>query len=129
MRMSVTYRQEGSLGIFELAGTKTFEEAKQTWGRIGAAAAADHLRGILIYDRATSELKAYEVIELVQWLGESGFPRTLRVAIIDPRAATQSNNPFGETVARNRSFPFIVVFPDDGAAGRWLAANAAQESA
>jgi hypothetical protein len=120
MSMIGIYRREGNLGIHELSGEKTYAEAKGTWETIRDSIRADHLDALLILDQTRSSLSAAEVVDIEQWFTEIGLPRFIKIAIVDGKTAAESDNMFGETVARNRGWPLITVFSSEAAARVWL---------
>ena len=118
--MNFEYIPDGDLGIVNLSGEKSFQDAKDAWERIRLAIRDDSLSAILMFDTATSFLKAHEIIELEHWISQNNFPRTVKIAIVDVRPASKTNNWFGETVARNRGWYYISVFSDEMSAINWL---------
>jgi hypothetical protein len=66
-------------------------------------------------------------MELEGWISLNKFPRTIKIAIVDGRPASQTNNYFGETVARNRGWYNITVFSDEISARNWLGGAAMPE--
>jgi hypothetical protein len=118
-----TYRCEGSVGIHELHGEKTFEEAKAVWKSIAQSIKEDALKGVIVVDRTMPRLPLAEVVDMEPWFKEVGLSRTTRIAIVDAETE-RSDNVFGETVARNRGWPLITVFADETAARAWLGLTA-----
>jgi hypothetical protein len=112
--MDYDYSADGNVGIVKLSGTKSFRDAKDAWERIRLAIGEDSL----------SALRGFEVIDLENWITQQGFPRTVKIAIVDSRPDSQSNNWFGETVARNRGWYNISVFREETSANNWLRAPA-----
>ena len=120
--MNYFYELDEDVGIVKLSGDKSYQDAKDAWERIRLAIRDDSLSAILMFDTALSALKGYEILELERWISRNDFPRNVKVAIVDYRPATQSNNWFGETVVRNRGWYNISVFSDEKSARNWLCA-------
>jgi hypothetical protein len=120
MKIHCEYLKENELGVFRLAGEKSFEDAREVWEKIRFSIQNDHLKGVLVFDNAASKLRVHEVIKLTKYMEEINFPCDVKVAIVDPRPPLHSNNAFGETVAHNRMWQLIVVFSDESSARVWL---------
>jgi len=121
MTLECEYLKEGELGVFRLAGEKSFEDARTVWERMRLSIANDGVKSILVIDDSASTLKPHEVIELTKHMEQIDFPCANKVAIVDPRPSLLSNNAFGETVAHNRMWQLISVFKDEKSARAWLA--------
>jgi len=120
MQLNCEYQKEGEIGVFRLSGEKSFEDAKATWEKIGLRIQGDHLKSVLMFDVSESKLKPLEVIEVAKNFERIKFPYAVKVAIVDPRPPSKSNNSFGETVAHNRMWQLISVFKDEVSARAWL---------
>lgn len=120
MQIEFAYSKERDLGVIKLNGEKDFENSKEVWNKIRLLIENDHLAAALIHDNTTNTLQSYEVIEIAKWLSTINFPRTTKIAIIDPRPPNISNNTLGEIAAHNRSWELIHVFKNETAARNWL---------
>jgi len=118
--MVITYTREGDLGVFVLEGHKNFENAKDAWRRFRQAIADDNLRAVLVHDGTANSISPVEIIEIEGWMRTLAFPPHIKLAIVDGRDPGISDNPFGETVVRNRGWSLISVFADEAAARTWL---------
>jgi len=120
VKLHYDYQKEDRLGVFRLSGEKSLEDALEAWGKIGSSILNDGLKSILMFDDSVSHLKPHEVLEVVKHFKKIKFPYNVKVAIVDPRPSSRSNNSFGETVAHNRMWDLISVFKDEVSARTWL---------
>jgi hypothetical protein len=118
--MNYDYKLDNRIGIVTLSGSKTFQDAKNTWEKILQSTKKDSLNAVLMIDTSTSELNPFEVVDLEKWISQNAFPHDVKIAIVDIRERSQTNNWFGETVARNGGWYNISVFNDEESARRWL---------
>lgn len=123
LKTVITYHSEGRIGYFKLTGTKELEDARTAWLKFKNCIEQDHLEKLLILDTTFDKLTVLNILELEQLLLAIEFPRSTKVAIVAVNISPENMNFFGETVARNRGWPFISVFKSEEAARSWLFKN------
>ena len=113
----------GDIAVITLHGVKTGEVGWLIWMKIKAAIEEQRLTKVLILDEMEDRTTAADIVDIQKRMAESGFPTTVRIAIMDVRRGeTDNNNAFGETVSINRGWQHIRVFESTEKALAWLKA-------
>jgi hypothetical protein len=76
---------------------------------------------VLVIDRTHGELSPADILDFEHLASKSGFPRDLKVAIVDLKTDRgYGDNRFMETVGLNRGWQNFRVFRDEESAMKWL---------
>ena len=116
-------------GVFtiELNGKKTMEAAVAVWSELQAIVEQKKLDRVLVIDAMDDSLTVWDFGDIEAFLTESGFPRNVHVAIVDPaRNQRENSNAFGELFLLNRGWHRIKVFESLEPALAWLRSEHAQ---
>ncbi|MFY9398934.1 MAG: hypothetical protein WAR22_11290 [Desulfomonilia bacterium] len=126
MECFLKYTRSRNSGTIELNGEKGFEQANRLWKKIKNLVEEDGLARVIVVDNMVNLLTEHHVFELGKWLDESRFPRSVKVAFVDPGKGDPKNmNAFLEIVVFNRGYYNIRVFSCHEEARSWLEANGA----
>jgi hypothetical protein len=121
--MKFDYRD--GVPTLELRGRKTAEAALDLWSSIHALIEKNKLEELLVIDEMVDELSVWDVVDIEASLTASGFPRGVRVAIVDLALRHERNsNAFSELYFLNRAWHRIKAFETQALALMWLGPEA-----
>jgi hypothetical protein len=121
MSISIDYSCESNFGRCHISGNANVDDAKKIWSEFFVIIHNDKLTTLLIIDDTIKSVGAFDVINIMDWLDSIGFPKEIKVAIIDPNVSASTNiNQFGEIVARTKGWHNIKAFEDKSKAIAWI---------
>jgi hypothetical protein len=119
MGYDIDFQKEDNLGIIRLNGEIYKQDSMFIWQKILHALLAEKLHSVLIFDNTIKHLSYSEVIEIVQWFEYVGFPKTRKIAIVEPESIPDINL-FGKDVSSIKGWNNINIFRNEEIARKWL---------
>jgi hypothetical protein len=120
MSFTIDYQKEEPLGIFHIHGDLPLVEAKDAWMRIYYALVHEKVHATLVFDHSTKSMSYSNILEIVLWFDQIGFPKNKKVAIVES-SQVQDFNRFGQDVSTVKGWNNIKVFSNEIVAREWLA--------
>lgn len=120
MNLSIEHKIVDDLGLLHVSGEMSRDEAKDLWIKIYSVIINEKPKGIIIFDSSIKVMRYYDTIDIVDWFRLVNFPKSQKIAIIDPNPL-EGINRFIQDVATIKGWPYIKVFQNEKIALDWLA--------
>jgi hypothetical protein len=119
MSLRIDYQIIDDLGMFNLYGEMSSTGAKKLWETIYNVIINNKPCGIVLFDDSKKIVNYFNIAEIVFWLSSVRFPKSCRIAIVDPNP-TEGHNRFLQDAAINKGWSNIRVFEDGNTAIDWV---------
>ena len=114
---TVIYDAKPDFLFVSISGAESFEEAARFWKNLALKVHEEKISKVMVLDQVSGRLSTLEVHQIGELI--SKLFRGVRIAFVDPKEETYSDNEFGETVIQNRAGR-VFLFRSISEAELWL---------
>ena len=113
----VTYESRPDFLLITISGPESYKNAAGFWKNLAQKATEENISKLMVVDHVSGKLNTLELHQLGELI--SKLFRGVRIAFVDPKEETYSDNQYGETVIQNR-YGEVVLFSSTSEAEDWL---------